>query len=316
MSEYRQMLKDEKLNTQLRERGYVTVPFLNKEEVDYLIKVFYDNHKSDINHFYATAHVEDLDFRERMNQEIRKIYNRAIGEYFINCRPLGGSYIVKPVSSNELLQPHQDWSIVDETLFRSFNIWIPLVDLNENNGTIFVLPESHNWVDAKYRHLSIPCVYGKVYDLVWQNKTPLYLKAGEALIYDHALVHASESNKTTELRLACAYGIIPEEAEMRYYWNNNGQVEEYASNPEYFMTQNIFSGPHGLTKLADVEYDFHQINDDEFYSLAKIEKPIEKVGSTTIPQSAPIALKSKEEFWEIYTPMNILREIRFRFSGK
>lgn len=316
MSEYRQILKDEKLNEQLRERGYITVPFLNKEEVDSLIKTFYDNHKSDINHFYATAHVNDLDFRERMNQEIRKVYNRAISGYFINCRPLGGSYIVKPIGQQGLLQPHQDWSIVEEDLYRSYNIWIPLVDLTESNGTISVLPGSHNWVKAGCRHLTIPCVYGKVYDLVWENMTQLYLKAGEALIYDHALVHASGVNKTNELRLACAYGIIPEEAEMRYFWNNNGQVEKYASNPEYFMTQNIFTGPHGLTKLADVDYDFHQITEDEFYTLAGIEKPDEAIHTSSISENVNAGSQQAESFWEIYTPMNILREIKFRLSSK
>ncbi len=316
MSEYRQILKDEKLNEQLRERGYVTVPFLNKDEVDSLIKVFYDNHKSDINHFYATAHVDDLDFRERMNQEIRKVYNRAIGEYFINCRPLGGSYIVKPVGQQGLLQPHQDWSIVDENYFRSYNIWIPLVDLNEQNGTIYVLPCSHKWVDAKYRHSSIDCVYGKVYDLVWKSMTPLYLKAGEALIYDHAMVHASQANETKDLRLACAYGIIPEEAEMRYYWNNNGQVEEYASNPTYFMTQNIFSGPKGLTKLADVAYDFHQVTTDEFCELAGIEKPVELIYINAMSQTVKVDSEHTESFWKIYTPMNILREIKGRLISK
>ena len=85
--------------------------------------------------------------------------------------------------------------------------------------------------------------------------------------------HTLEVNKTNELRLACAYGIIPEEAEMRYYWNNNGQVEEYASNPEYFMTKNIFTGPHGLTKLKDVNCNFHQLTEDEFCEFAGIEKP-------------------------------------------
>ena len=38
MSTFRQILKDENLNAQLREKGFVTVPFLNKEEVDYLVK--------------------------------------------------------------------------------------------------------------------------------------------------------------------------------------------------------------------------------------------------------------------------------------
>src|SRR5690606_38154144 len=103
-------------------------------------------------------------------------------------------------------------------------------------------------------------------------------------IYDHALVHASDANKSSEVRVACAYGIIPEQADMRFYWNNNGQVEEYAVTPDFFMTQNVFTGPHGLAKISDKPYDFHQLNEDEFYSLAGIEKP------------APVSV-SENGFW-------------------
>jgi hypothetical protein len=267
------ILKNNTLDSQLWRDGYVVIPFLNNDEVQQLLKVFHENHPKGIEGFYATAHTTDIDFRQKMNLEIRKAYNRAIEENFINCRPLGGSFIAKAPNSEEALQPHQDWNIVDETLFRSFNIWVPLVDLTDKNGAIYVLRGSHNW-HRGYRHLTIPCAYGKVYNAVWQNMIPLYMKAGEALIYDHALVHASDANKSTDVRVACAYGIIPEQADMRFYWNNNGQVEEYAVTPEFFMTQNVFTGPHGLTKIADNPYDFHQLNEDEFYRLAQIEKPV------------------------------------------
>jgi len=269
----RQILKDKNLDNRLKEDGYVVVPFLDEEEVNTLTAFFHEHHKDGVGGFYATAHVPDTGFREMMGREINRVYERGINEYFTEARPLGGSFIVKPPGEESVLQPHQDWNIVDESVNRSYNVWVPLVDLNEKNGTILVMPGSHDWVRG-YRHISIPCVYGKVYGLVLQNMTPLYLKAGEALIHDHALVHASEANRSDGLRIACAYGIISSGAKMLFYWNNNGQVEEYESNPEFFMKENVFTGPHHLKKIKDVDYDFHQIDEDEFYALSKIPKPV------------------------------------------
>jgi ectoine hydroxylase-related dioxygenase (phytanoyl-CoA dioxygenase family) len=43
--------------------------------------------------------------------------------------------MVKSKGENGSLHPHQDWNIVDEREFNSYNIWLPLVDVNAENGT-------------------------------------------------------------------------------------------------------------------------------------------------------------------------------------
>ena len=218
---------------------------------------------------------------------------------------LGASFISKSKDDASKLQPHQDWNIVDETEFRSFNLWIPLVDLSEENGAIEVLPKSHDWVRG-YRHSSIDCAYRKVHDLVWENMKPLYMKAGEALIYDHSLLHASKSNKTDEKRIACASGMMPREAQMYFYWNNNGTIEQYKSNVEFFMTQNIFEGPNGLEKVASLEYDFPTVEEAEFYRLMGKEMPNPAPVVDVVEVSAELETDTRS-FWQTYTPMNIIQ---------
>jgi hypothetical protein len=304
------ILKDEKLNNQLSENGYVVMPFLNRDEVQKLLSAFHNHHKTPIQGFYATAHSAEITFRKKMSEYIKEALSRSVTEQFVNCNLLGGSFIVKSENQTEYLQPHQDWNIVDENKFRSFNIWIPLVDLHEANGTILVMPKSHLWL-KNYRHSSIPCAFQNVHSLILQNMLPLYLKTGEALIYDHALLHASEPNRSDTLRIACACGIIPSEAEMKFYWNNSGIVEEYKSSPEFFLTENVFSGPHGLKKIKNVPYHFHQIDEIEFYMLSGIDKPHEEEKNNSVRHS-----NTASRFWEIYTPSNIAKEIKLRLSGK
>jgi Phytanoyl-CoA dioxygenase (PhyH) len=257
------ILKDSDLDTQLRQQGYVVVPFLDTEEVTLLTEFYYQHHAKQQDGMYATAHVPDIDFRMRMNNLIKTVFARAIEQYFINHTALGGSFIAKGKGTTGKLHPHQDWNIVDEEQFRSFNIWVPLVDLHQNNGAIAIVPHSHNWL-ATYRSANITGAYSLVNDLLLENMVPLFMKKGEALIYDHRMLHASGENTTDEIRLAAVYGIIPDKSSMRYYHQADEKtVEVFESNPEFFLYGNIFEGPKGLKSLSKFEHHFPQVTTEQ-----------------------------------------------------
>lgn len=305
----RQVFKDSELNKQIHEKGYVVVSFLNDMELADLKDTFTSIPQSELTQFYASAHHPDLDFRKKTSEIIKSTLSRSTNEMMIDMDLLGGSYIAKPPHYAHVLQPHQDWNIVDESQFRSFNIWIPLVDLTPENGAIMVMPGSHDWIKS-YRHNSIPCAFSEVHSLLLQNMDTLFLEAGEALIYDHAMIHASHENKSNEVRVACASGIKPKEAEMLFYWNNDGVIEEYESNADFFMNENVFVGPGNLEKIRSLKYDFKKVSEEDFYQLTGIEAPyIEQNNEVEIvEESLP--------FWKVYTPLNILREIKLRLAGK
>jgi hypothetical protein len=246
-----QILNNKQLDLILSDEGYVVVPFLEMENVKTLIDFFYENHLTEIPGFYATAHSSDIQFRNKMNNKIKDVFANSINQFFNNCSALGGSYVVKSKLQEERLHPHQDWSIVDETKFRSFNIWVPLVDLNENNGSIRVIPRSHLWVD-NYRGPNISDYFSKSNDKIWEHMQTLNMKAGEALIYDHRLFHASFPNKTDQLRVATVFGMIPNEAQMFYYFGDKEAVDVYESSVEFFMEGNIQKGPEVLKKVKRI----------------------------------------------------------------
>lgn len=263
MSATQQILKDEALDKHLLNQGYVVVPFLLAEEVAALVNFYYQNHAKQQDGMYATAHVPDIDFRMKMNDLIKQVFARAIRQQFVNYTALGGSLIAKGKGTTGKLHPHQDWNIVDEEQFRSFNIWVPLVDLHENNGAIQVLPYSHTWLTT-YRSANITGAYSQVNDLLLEKMVPLFMKKGEALIYDHRLLHASGENTTDEIRLAAVYGIIPDKSSMRYYHQADEKtVEVFESNPEFFLYGNIFEGPKGLKSLNKFEHPFPQVTADQ-----------------------------------------------------
>ncbi len=264
MNAQQQILKDAQLDKQLLEKGYVVIPFLDTGEVGKLVNSYYDHHPRQQEGMYATAHVPDLELRIKMNDLIKKVFARAIEDTFVNYTALGGSYIAKGGGAKGTLHPHQDWNIVDEEHYRSFNIWVPLVDLHENNGAIKILPESHAWLTT-YRSANINSAYTRVNDLLWEKMVTLFMKAGEALIYDHRLLHASGENTSPEIRLAAVYGIIPDKSSMRYYHKADEKtVEVFESNPEFFLYGNIFEGPKGLNSLGKFEHNFPEVTAGQF----------------------------------------------------
>ncbi|MCS6935185.1 MAG: phytanoyl-CoA dioxygenase family protein [Chitinophagales bacterium] len=274
---YRQpILKDADADRRLLEEGFVVVPFLTAEEVTSLTDFFYAHHAPVREGMYATAHVPDTAFRMKMNDFIKNVFHRAIEEHFVNCQPLGGSFIAKGKGERGALVPHQDWNIVDEDAYRSFNIWVPLVDLHERNGAILIMPRSHRWLKT-YRSASIHSAYHTVNEILWKEMTPLLMKRGEALIYDHRLLHASGQNHTDEIRLAAVYGIIPKGASMLYYhYKNANTVEVFASNPEFFLYNNIFEGPVGLKKIGELPYDYPQVDAEMLYRFMGKQQPTSK----------------------------------------
>jgi len=270
------ILSDINLDEQLLKKGYVVVPFLTESEVTELVNFYYANHGSVSEGMYATAHVPDIDFRMKMNGFINQVFARAIDEVFVDCNALGGSFIAKGKGNKGTLHPHQDWNIVDEDQFRSFNIWVPLVDLHENNGAIKVLPESHAWLKT-YRSANISSAYSEVNDLLWEKTIPLYMKKGEALIYDHRLLHASGENFTDEIRLAAVYGIIPQGAQLYYYHKiDDNTVQVFESHPDFFLKGNIFDGPKGLKSVRQFNHSFSVNKQDLLKLLGHEQATVEK----------------------------------------
>ncbi len=244
-----QILLNTTLDKTLAEQGFVVIPFLDTDKVKELSAFFYEHHK-EIPGFYASAHSQDIAFRNKMNDKIKAAYKDAIQSTFHNCEALGGSFVVKTNNQKERLHPHQDWNIVDESKHRSFNIWVPLVDLNENNGAIRVLPKSHLW-GLNFRGPNIPDKRADQLETFWEKMETLNMKAGEALIYDHRLYHASYPNKTNQFRLATVFGIKPKDAEMFYYYGNGDDIEKYKSSVDFFMNGDIQNGPKVLERVVE-----------------------------------------------------------------
>ena len=295
------LLKNTEYQRLLNQKGYFTIPLLSNEAVKQLLTV-YETTPKQSGAFSASAHLKQIEIRKSISRQIKQVIEPSIHELIQEIDVLGASFVVKATGYNEVLQPHQDWNIVDEKKNRSYNIWIPLVDTSKDNGGIMVIPESHKWIDS-IRHSSIPCAFNQVHNELFEIMTSLDILAGHALIYDHALLHASHANHTSTNRVAIAVGIKPKNADMRFYFNKGGEIKEYEVNKNYFLEEDIFNEPYKLIKISEIYYDFPLVNLDMLMNFTGIV-----FKEKEIPTKTP--------WFKIYTPMNIFREIRSRLKSE
>lgn len=264
-----QSLRDPLLEEELLENGYVVVPFFDNESIVQLL----DLNDSILNigkeGIFANTHLSDIGFKKELNERIKAIYKPSVEHYFEAPLILGGSLITKPIGSG-VSHPHLDWNLVKEGPFRSCNVWVPLVDLTEKNGVIEVLKGSHKLFPT-YRGPNIPDRTNELQQFFWDAMDPLYLKAGEALIYDHRLVHGSKDNLSDKIRPASACAVTNQSAELRlYYWNEKRlKIEIFeGENTEHLLSNERFERPTTMKSLGYLEnYNNRQLVKSDFAFL-------------------------------------------------
>jgi hypothetical protein len=247
------ILRDEGLDQALLLQGFIVFPVLNKRACEDLKSFYLQHHTQEQPGMSASAHAPDIAYRKAMSAAILEVVAPAIKPLLSHAELLGASFISKSAGQFGALPPHQDWNITDEQQFRSFNLWLPLVDTGKDNGGIQVLAKSH-LAGLNYRGPGIPSISENIMDRLWPAMTTLDIPAGHALLYDHRLLHSSGPNDTNAPRIVAVMGVMEQGAPMRIYYANQGAIAEYNCSPSFFLEQNPNEGPDGLMKIREIAY--------------------------------------------------------------
>ena len=231
-------LRQPERQRELMEWGYTILDFLPTASLSGLSAYCYDHFDAINQVFFASSHLPDLALRRASNDTILKHLQPLIPTILEGGKLLGGSFLIKREGKNSALQAHQDWNIVDEEKFASYNLWVPLVDVDEFNGTLAVLPGSH-LLSQTYRGPGIPSPLAHLEKKLIKHLKPLKVKAGQCVLYNHRLIHGSPPNKKlNSARSVVVAGLIPEQAEMICCIKNDDFVGIYKSYPDFYISYN------------------------------------------------------------------------------
>jgi len=235
--------------------GAVSAKLLTPEEIEELTVFYLNEIPPSPMGFHATVFEDNRAYRARVDEHVRSVLWPKLQPYFLDFVPILGTYVVKEHHRPESeVAIHQDWTFVDETRARSINVWCPLVDTDRNNGGLFIFKGSH--------HLQ-PAARGPYYPsplrpltkvLIEDYLVELPLKAGEAIIYDHSLVHASPENRSDHTRIAVNLVLAPHEEQLIHCFFSktatDGECEVFAVEQEFFLRNHMKERPEGVPLLG------------------------------------------------------------------
>ncbi|MCF8240354.1 MAG: phytanoyl-CoA dioxygenase family protein [Melioribacteraceae bacterium] len=105
---------------------------------------------------------------------------------------------------------HQDSGYVDGKHKPYVNCWIPLDDVNEENGTVYLLPYSKAGTKEKVEHKIIDGSSDRVGYFGDDPGIAAVAKAGSIVVFSSTTFHRSGANKTDKFRRAWAIQYSPE----------------------------------------------------------------------------------------------------------
>ena len=203
------MLRDPVADAALAADGYVVIDLLDLEEVALLRDAWaaIDGRDAvgwDPTGLATTVRHEGPDLAA--DDAILPVVRTPLEAILDHGAPFMSAYVVKKAGS-DALPAHIDWSLVDEREDRTYGCWIALEAITEPNGVLGVVPGSHLLVGFD-RTPSAPG-HEWVADLVASgiDTVDLPTTPGQAVFYDHRLVHFSAPNTTDRPRLAVNIGI-------------------------------------------------------------------------------------------------------------
>lgn len=232
------------------------------------------------NQFLNTGCLPNEEIRECtsdvINRNVKTILPRMFNMNKV-AHHTGGAFVIKPPHENSDLAPHQDSSFIDETKDYSLFMWVPFCDVTEENGAILVLPGSHLWGNVQ-RGFSVPWNLEKHVDLMYKYMFPVYAKAGDVLIFDPALVHASAPNLSKETRHAITITVVRDNPRLLYYYRDklmpSDVIDRFWVDEEFFRTYDFASRPDDKKWPCDsIPYVPFDMNEDSLIEIIEKHLP-------------------------------------------
>ena len=217
----RRVFKDDKLQMYFAANGYCQVQLLSPDDIQELERIYYDNRVEKQPAMERSTSSKNFDLSRNIKELTGAVVLKRLQEYLIDYKLLYSGFITKVPGKPNQMRLHQDPTFVDESKFQALNVWSPLVDVNADNGALWIIPKSNRFFEGfrgqPIRALDFSDISQKVTD---KYGVMLPMKAGEVIIYDAALFHYSLANTTDKARIACASLVAPAESTPIYHYYN------------------------------------------------------------------------------------------------
>jgi ectoine hydroxylase-related dioxygenase (phytanoyl-CoA dioxygenase family) len=220
----KQFFRDPARQEEFLRQGFTIVQLLSPDEVATLVDAcarlrpdddVLDRDGGTKHGNHTTFLDEDLDYKRGADAAVAAVLGPRIAELLVGYRPVISSFVIKAAHAAEV-PLHIDWTFTERFDDIGINTWCPLVDVEASNGALRVLPGSHRLVSNIQGPL-IPPFFGSYAGDLADRTVLVPLKAGEAVMFDTTILHASGLNHTDRPRMAAGSRWAPEDASQVLY---------------------------------------------------------------------------------------------------
>ncbi len=259
---------------EINENGFFVIDLLDEKDVQQLRDIYSQYNIQVPNHFFSTSFLPDEHTRKEISLAIQSVVRPKISPLLKDHKELGAVFLVKPSGPDTQMPIHQDWTVVDEPEHHSITAWIPIQDTTVQNGAITVLPKSHR-LTTGLRSPSLIDPLGNIKETAAPMMQTLEMKAGQAYIFSHALLHASHPNLSGNNRIAAAYGIIHQDTDLIYFHKPApGRKVQKLSIPTDFFISYPEPGkqPKNSSLIEEFEYEETKLSVEDFNTFYGLRK--------------------------------------------
>jgi ectoine hydroxylase-related dioxygenase (phytanoyl-CoA dioxygenase family) len=185
--------------TQMMKLNLISSLNINNQEFEDNIKIlFKNNFDTFLNCGKQCQHIIDLWKLSLDDKIINIIKFLGIKNPNISTRPVlfSNSKYISKTDMNHTVPPHQDWASMQGSI-NSIVCWIPLVDINQNLGSIALVPASHKLGLLSNEKKDS---FGLVDNFNDDDFKSCDVKQGDAIFFSSFLVHKSGDNITSNIR--------------------------------------------------------------------------------------------------------------------
>jgi hypothetical protein len=154
-------------------------------------------------------------------------------------RPFMAAITSKGAGSADAIPFHQDWTYTDERRSRVCFLWCPLVDVDEGNGGLRVVPGSHRWSTRLRPSRAREASLALEEDLAARS-VPVPLRAGQALAFDPATFHGSGPNRSDRPRPALTVAFVEAAEPLLHFHQGPDDLLEGFVVDDRFFTENAY----------------------------------------------------------------------------
>ncbi len=265
--------KDEKLEQEINDKGFVVIPsFLAKEEVDKLLLIYNTSHKEREIGCWNSLYDLPTGIGEEISTQIKNVAEPHLDKLFNDWQFPSALFIVKNPGQNHESLVHRDDTLHDEAEVQYRQCWVPLVDLTTENGALYMVPKSHQlFTDSRPMFSKWP--YEHLRPRLAQEFETIYAKAGDLIVYLDKTLHGSYKNTSNETRPVFQGGVMHKHALPLYtrYVADRNEVEIYQVDPQFFFNKEymnpVVNKKYPLLKVEKyITTEITEAQVDDFFS--------------------------------------------------